>query len=64
MLDTRLLDDPRVRALIADFLPPNDGEAYVTIHVPLHLATELAKYRDCYAPLLKEIAELCSEELS
>lgn len=63
MMDTRPLDDPKVRALIASLLPPDDGNVYVTIHVPYDTAVEIAKYRDCYAPLLKEMAELCFEEL-
>jgi len=64
MLDTRILDDPRVKALIASLLPPDDGNVYVTIHIPYDTAVELAKYENCYAPLLKQVAELCADELS
>ena len=63
MQDTRILDDAKVRMLIAAYLPPDDGNPYVTIHVPLDLAEELAKYQDCYAPLLSAVAVRCAKEL-
>ena len=45
--------------LLLQLLPliPEDDE--VVIYVPRETAEELRKFRDCYAPLLREVAVLC-----
>lgn len=35
----------------------------VTIAIPKELALELAKYADCYAPVLREVAKACVSSL-
>lgn len=35
----------------------------VAIHLPKNLVSELANYTDCYAPLLKQVAQACTEAL-
>ncbi len=44
------------------FLIPEDDE--VSIFLERRTAEELRKFKDCYAPLLKEIAGLCDIALS
>jgi len=44
-------------------IPNEDGDSTVTINLPRQLALELAKYRDCYAPLLREVARSCDDAL-
>lgn len=36
----------------------------VAIVLPIHTARELAKFVDCYAPLLREVARACEESLN
>lgn len=36
----------------------------ITITLPIHTARELAKFVDCYAPLLREVARACEESLN
>jgi hypothetical protein len=49
--------------LVAAYLPPNDGKHYITVHIDYETAQEIAQFKDCYAPLLRHVAELCAVEL-
>lgn len=41
----------------------DDADDTVSITLSRHTALELVKYRDCYAPLLREVARSCDEAL-
>lgn len=41
----------------------SDTRDTVTIALPKELALELAKYADCYAPLLREVAKACASSV-
>lgn len=41
-----------------------DSDADIQITIPFDLAVELAKFVDCYAPLLREVARSCEEALN
>jgi hypothetical protein len=58
-IKNRFSSDPIAELLLAliEFIPEDDE---VSIFVPRRTAEELTQYKDCYAPLLREVAQLCN----
>lgn len=56
-------EDGQIANLLLRLLPlvPEDDE--VVVFIPCETAEELKKFKDCYAPLLREVANLCDSAL-
>ena len=57
-IKNRVSGDPVAELLLSliEFIPEDDE---VSIFIPRQTVEELAQYNDCYAPLLREVAQLC-----
>lgn len=57
-IKNRIAGDSVAELLLAliEFIPEDDE---VSIFIPRRTVEGLAQYKDCYAPLLREVAQLC-----
>jgi hypothetical protein len=57
-IKNRVSGDPVAELLLAliEFIPEDDE---VSIFIPRQTVEGLQQYKDCYAPLLREVAQLC-----